>query len=53
MASTFAAWSAKWRDSSFPGSQFLEMVDAITGAALPGSPALVQTPNMGTANFTG
>jgi hypothetical protein len=40
-------------DSPFPGAQFLSMVDAVTGAALPGSPALVQTPNMGTANFTG
>ena len=40
-------------DLPFPGAQFIEMVDAIKGAALPGSPALVQTPNMGTANFTG
>ena len=39
-------------DSPFPGAQFLEMVDD-KGVALPGSPALVQTPNMGTANFTG
>ena len=38
--------------SPFPGAQFLEMVDD-KGVALPGSPALVQTPNMGTANFTG
>ena len=40
-------------DLPFPGAQFLEMVDAVTGAALPGSPALIQIPNMGTASLTG
>ena len=39
-------------DSALPGAQFLSVVDE-KGNALPGSPALVQTPNMGTANFTG
>ncbi len=39
-------------DSAFPGAQSLEMVDD-KGNALPGSPALVQTPNQGTSNFTG
>jgi hypothetical protein len=39
-------------DSPFPGAQFVEMVDD-KGNPLPGSPALVQTPNQGTANFTG
>ena len=39
-------------DSLFPGAQFLEMVDD-KGNPLPGSPAFVQTPNMGTTNFTG
>jgi hypothetical protein len=38
-------------DSPLPGAQFLSMVDE-KGNPLPGSPALVQTPNMGTANFT-
>ena len=39
-------------NSAFPGAQSLEMVDD-KGNALPGSPALVQTPNQGTSNFTG
>ncbi len=39
-------------DFGFAGAQFLSMVDE-KGNPLPGSPALVQSPNMGTANFTG
>jgi hypothetical protein len=39
-------------DSGFAGAQFLSMVDD-EGNALPGSPALVQIPNMGAADFVG
>jgi hypothetical protein len=39
-------------DSPFPGAHFLSMVDD-KGNVLPGAPALVQTPNMGTADFIG
>ncbi len=39
-------------DSTFPGSQALEMVDQ-TGTALPGSPAFVPFLNQGTSNFIG
>ena len=39
-------------DSSFPGAQFAKYTD-ITGADLPGSPAVSPWLNQGTANFTG
>ena len=39
-------------NSSFPGSQAIEMVDN-TGASLTGSPALVTYPNQGQESFTG
>ena len=39
-------------DSSFPGAQFVSLVDD-KGVALSGSPALVPWLNQGTANFTG
>jgi hypothetical protein len=39
-------------DSPFPGAQFMSIVDE-KGNALPGAPALVQNPNMGTADFIG
>jgi hypothetical protein len=39
-------------DGPSPGFQFLEMSDD-KGVALPGSPALVTTPNQGTASVTG
>ena len=39
-------------NSSFPGAQFLTMVDE-KGNALPGSPALVPFLNQGTSNFIG
>ena len=39
-------------DSAFPGAQFAKYTD-ITGADLPGSPAVSPWLNLGTANFTG